>query len=179
MENKGPPLVLTGPTERALDLATRIGIPEYIVRDGGHANGTRLRDYCPFSTDDGDRTALLVECGQREHPDSARVAIDVSIKFLACLDLISPDTQSKLSARKSTPIQRIVNVTHAVTAASDNFVFPDHVDGFQVIHQAGTIIAHDGDQPVKTPYDNCVLVMPSREATSGETVLRLGRYAQV
>ena len=78
MENTGPPLVLTGLTERAVDLATRIGVPEYIVRDGGHANGTRLRDYGPFSTDDGDRTALLIECGQREHPDSASVAVDVS-----------------------------------------------------------------------------------------------------
>lgn len=179
MENTGPPLVLTGPTELALDLATRIGIPQYIVRDVGHANGTRLRDYGPFSTDDGHRTALLVECGQREHPNSARVAIDVSTKFLACLDLISPDTQSRLSARKCTPIQRIVDVTHAVTAASDKFVFLNDVDGFRVIQHAGTIIARDGDQPVKTPYDNCVLVMPSREATSGQTVLRFGRYAQI
>ena len=182
MENTGPPLVLTGLTERAVDLATRIGVPEYIVRDGGHANGTRLRDYGPFSTDDGDRTALLIECGQREHPDSASVAVDVSVKFLACLDLISPDTRSRLSARKRAPIQRIqriVDVTHAVTASSDKFVFLEDVDGFQVIQRAGTVIARDGDKPVKTPYNNCVLVMPSREATSGQTVLRFGRYARI
>ena len=178
MENTGPPLVLAGLTERALDLAIRMGVHEYIVRDGGHANGTRLRDYGPFSAHDGDHTALLVECGQREHPDSAKVAIDVSVDFLACLDLISEDTRSRLSARNKSPVQRIVDVTHAVTAASDNFVFLNDVDGFQMISQAGTIIACDGDQPVQTPYDNCVLVMPSREAVAGQTAVRFGRYLQ-
>ena len=178
MENTGPPLVLAGLTERALELASRMGIPEYIVRDEGHANGTRLRDYGPFSTDDSNHTALLVECGQREHPDSARVAIDVSVEFLACLDLISADTQSRLSVRKKTPVQRIVDVTHAVTATSDKFVFLNDVDGIQMISRAGTIIACDGDQPVKTPYDNCMLVMPSREAVSGQTAVRFGRYLQ-
>ena len=179
MENTGPPLVLAGLTERALDLAIRIGVPEFIVRDEGHANGTRLRDYGPFSADDGDHTALLVECGQREHPDSARVAIDVSVNFLVSLDLIAQDTQSRLSTRKSAPIQRIVDVTHAVTAASDSFVFLDDVDGFQMIQREGTIIACDGDQPVPTPYDNCVLVMPSREALAGQTAVRFGRYRQI
>jgi hypothetical protein len=36
----------------------------------------------------------------------------------------------------------------------------------------------DGDRVWKTPYDNCVLVMPSTaHVKPGNTMVRLGRYA--
>ena len=42
---------------------------------------------------------------------------------------------------------------------------------------AGTVLGHDDGEPVTTPYDNCVLVMPSinRPLRAGVTVVRLGR----
>jgi hypothetical protein len=46
----------------------------------------------------------------------------------------------------------------------------------QVIEAAGTVIGHDGAAPVSTPYDRCVLVMPSlAHATPGATMVRLAR----
>jgi hypothetical protein len=45
----------------------------------------------------------------------------------------------------------------------------------EVIARAGTVIAHDGAQAVATPYDNCVLIMPSMRLRKGETAVRLGR----
>jgi hypothetical protein len=45
-----------------------------------------------------------------------------------------------------------------------------------VIPKVGTVIAHDGSREVRTPYDNCVLVMPTRRITKGQTAVRLGRY---
>ena len=34
---------------------------------------------------------------------------------------------------------------------------------------------YDGDKPVVTPHDNCVLIMPSRRLHKGGTAVRLGR----
>jgi len=46
-----------------------------------------------------------------------------------------------------------------------------------VIAKAGTVLGHDDGEPVTTPYDDCVLVMPSssRPLRPGVTVVRLGR----
>ncbi len=48
-----------------------------------------------------------------------------------------------------------------------------------MIAKAGTVLGHDDGEPVTTPYDNCVLVMPSsnRPLRPGVTVVRLGRLA--
>ena len=48
---------------------------------------------------------------------------------------------------------------------------------FLVIEKAGTVIATDGDKVWRTPYDACVLVMPSTaHVKPGNTMVRLGRY---
>ena len=36
-------------------------------------------------------------------------------------------------------------------------------------------MAHDGDRPIATPYDDCVLVMPAEGCQPGQTAVRLGR----
>jgi hypothetical protein len=68
-------------------------------------------------------------------------------------------------------------VTEAVVARSNDLKFPYLYKGLEVIAQAGTVIATDGDKVWKTPYDDCVMVMPSlAHVKPGTTVLRLGRY---
>ena len=54
------------------------------------------------------------------------------------------------------------------------FVAP--VQGLHVIRKRGTVIARDGEREVVTPYDDCVLIMPTRKPKRGETAVRLGRY---
>jgi hypothetical protein len=42
--------------------------------------------------------------------------------------------------------------------------------------KAGAVIGWNEGEPVVTPYDNCVLVMPSlRQLRPGVTVVRLGQ----
>ena len=44
--------------------------------------------------------------------------------------------------------------------------------------QAGTVIGDNDGEAVVTPYDDCVLVMPSvRQALAGVTVVRFARSA--
>jgi hypothetical protein len=74
------------------------------------------------------------------------------------------------------PPQRIVEVTSTVTIVSDAFRFTQPVHGLQVIRRAGTAYAMDGDTEIRTPHDDCVLIMPTRKPKRGETAVRLGRF---
>jgi hypothetical protein len=75
--------------------------------------------------------------------------------------------------------QRVVRVTEPVTAKSSGFRFARPWKGLEVIEKAGTVVASDGDHVWRTPYDDCVLVMPSTaHVKPGNTMVRLGRYDQ-
>jgi hypothetical protein len=63
-----------------------------------------------------------------------------------------------------------------VTIATDAFEFARPVEGLDVIAKAETLLARDGDNEVRTPYANSVLVMPTRRPKKGETAVRIGRY---
>lgn len=69
-----------------------------------------------------------------------------------------------------------ITVTDRVVAKSMDFAFVHDFQGGETIARAGTAIAHDAGEPVVTPYDDCVLVMPSvRQLRPGVTTVRLGR----
>ena len=72
--------------------------------------------------------------------------------------------------------QRLIRVTDAVIASSPAFRFARSFTGLEVVPHRGDVIAWDGDQPVRAPYDNCVLVMPvPNNVKTGLTAVRLGR----
>ena len=72
-----------------------------------------------------------------------------------------------------------ITVTDRVVATSMNFRFVppfDTATGGETIAQAGTVIALAAGREVITPYNNCMLVMPSvRQLRPGVTTVRLGR----
>jgi hypothetical protein len=45
-----------------------------------------------------------------------------------------------------------------------------------MIDRCGTLLARDGDREIRTPYNDCVLIMPARRPKQGETAVRIGRY---
>jgi succinylglutamate desuccinylase len=175
MQHATPALMLTGLLERSLELAQRVGAPRTIVRDAGHAGGRRMRDYGGFGDPASAKTALLIECGQHWERASADVAHDVTWRFLAETGVLSPAETERQRARPPVE-QRVVTVTQAVTIETDRFEFAQDYRGLEVIPKLGTVIAHDGSREIRTPYDNCVLVMPTRRITKGQTAVRLGRY---
>jgi len=143
--------------------------------DRGHAAGPRLRDYGAFADPASPKTALLVECGQHWEKGAAEVAIATSYRFLAACGLLDPNTYRAV-LDFAAPSQRVIDVTEAVTVTSDDFRFTVPYRGLEVIPKAGTEIARDGGRAVVTPYDDCVLVMPSMRLGRGQTAVRLGRY---
>ena len=63
-----------------------------------------------------------------------------------------------------------------MTIETDDFRFAGEFHGLEVIARAGTVIGTDGDRPIATPYDDCVLIMPSRRLRRGESAVRFGRF---
>lgn len=176
MQHYCPPLMMCGMAPKGRDLAQRMGLPVRLVLDEGHSAGRRMRDYGPFSDPDDPRTALLVECGQHWEASSASVALDCAARFLVTLDMIPENQVTDLMFQGSLPEQQVIEVTEAVTIRSENFNFTEDYTGLEVIREAGTVIGQDGNEPVCTPYDNCVLIMPSRRLRPGQTAVRLGRF---
>ncbi|ANC90788.1 succinylglutamate desuccinylase [Azospirillum humicireducens] len=173
------PLTLCGRTTRGRDLALGLGYPAWVVADGGHAGGKRLIDYGSFAEAEGSRTAILVECGQHWRAETATVALESCLRLLLGLEMTDPDMIGRQGngprLRPRTDPQRVVEVTDAVTAASERFRFTAPFIGMEVIGRAGTVIGWDDGRAILTPYDDCVLIMPARRVKSGQTAVRLGR----
>ena len=175
MHTPGPALGLCGPTRGGLDFACRLGVPEHIVIDAGHSAGRRLRDFAGFGKESSPCQALLVECGY--HFDEAAVAVAhrASRRFLDMTG-VCPD----LSPSAPFATAKVVRIVEAVTIRSDTFHFTQEWESMQTVPHAGTVIALDGDIPVATPCDNCVLVMPAplRYQLPGMTAVRLGIWEE-
>jgi len=177
MQDEAPPLMLAGTRDKSLRLAAAVGAPQTIVRDPGHRAGVRLRDYAAFDDPDSPRTALLAECGQHWRPSSVDVALEVAVRFLVQAGTIAADqSASILGAAQEPEPQRVIEVTDAVTIQSADFAFVREFSGLDVVEAAGTEIARESGRVIRTPYDQCVLIMPSRRVQPGQTAVRLGRY---
>ena len=171
------PLMLSGPLDKGVALARKIGTPVDIVRDAGHAAGMRMRDYGGFGDPKSPKNALLIETGQHWRASSVVVAKDVTARFLVETGVVEAG-DLPADWRQPTPNkQRVVEVTHAIATRRGNFEPARIFEGQELIAKAGTVLGHDDGEPVTTPYDDCVLVMPSssRPLRPGVTVVRLGR----
>jgi predicted deacylase len=175
MQHATPPLVLCGVTERGRQLAQAVGVPEWIVSDSGHASGRRLLDYAGFADPAGSKTALLAECGQHWERDAASVAIETTLRFLLATGTIDPDFAAPHLKRVPPPEQKVIEITDAVTMKGSDLVYEADYVGMEIIGRKGTLIARDDSTEIRTPYDNCVLIMPSRRLRRGQTAVRLGR----
>lgn len=177
MQQPSPPLMLAGPLQKGREFAAKVGVPATVVADQGHKAGLRMRDYGGFGDPSSAKNALLVECGQHWEQASRIVAIETMFRFLLATGQASEaDLARHGLALLPVEKQKFVEVTDAVTIATETFSFAQSYMGLESIPQAGTVIAHDGATPITTPYDNCVLIMPTRRLKPGQTAVRLGRY---
>ncbi|TDH59591.1 peptidase M14 [Dankookia rubra] len=171
------PLMLAGRSARAARLARQVGLPPLVVADEGHAAGQRLIDHAPFADPDGTRTALLLEAGP--HWEAATVAmIEVAAARLLRLAGTVAEDDGMLAPPPAAPPApaRLARVTRTVTARTPGFAFLRPFRGGHVVPQRNTLIALDGEDEIRTPHDDCLLVMPSLRAMPGQTAVRLARF---
>ena len=171
------PIMVCGMLDKGAEFARRVGVPADLLIDTGHPAGLRMRDRGGFGDPASPKNALLIEAGQHWEKSSVDVAIDTTLRFLQVTGVVDA-AWAKPRLRLDPPKkQRVVRVTEPVTAASAAFRFTKPWKGLEVIEKAGTVLATDGDKVWRTPYDDCVLVMPSTaHIKPGNTMLRLGRY---
>ena len=182
MHEPGQPLLLTGPHPRNQALAVALGNPVHIVVDAGHKDGVRMRDFGRFGLPDDaspDTRSLLIECGFHGDPASRDVAQDLCLRFLTEAGTLDAGALARALPgwrQPDAPRQWALDVTGPVVARSPGFRFTEPFQGLEVIARAGTVIGDNDGEPVTTPYDDCVLVMPSvRQARAGVTVVRYAR----
>jgi succinylglutamate desuccinylase len=165
------PLFLAGPGVGARDLGRSLGAPALVVCDEGHAAGMRLIDHAQFRA--GAR-ALLVEAGPHWQPETLEQMEDTAARLLRRLGMAEDD--AKLPPEDKLPPGRVARVTRTVTAQTSEFAFLRSFRGGEVIARRNTVIALDGEQELRTPHDDCLLVMPSPRAMRGHTAVRLARF---
>jgi predicted deacylase len=176
MHEPAPPLLVTGLLPRNVAFAQALGSGVQAIIDSGHADGVRLRDHGTFADPAGNRIALLLEAGQHWQASSLQVSRNVFMRFLVAAGALSRGQVPADWCLPDAPAAQAVEVTHRVVAQSMDFAFTNPFTGGETIATAGTVIAHDAGQPICTPYDHCVLVMPSvRQLRPGVTTVRLGR----
>lgn len=176
MQTPSPALMLSGPLLKGREFARAVGVPGYVVADEGHKAGRRMRDYGDFATPGNAKNALLVECGQHWAAGSRAVAIETMLRFLKAVGQADDALLARhgITPQPATP-QSFVEVTDALTIETDDFRFLGDFLGLECIPEAGTAIAQDGPVTLRTPYDDCVLIMPTKRLKPGQTAVRLGR----
>ncbi len=171
------PIMVCGMIEKGVAFARRIGMPSELLLDTGHPAGLRMRDRGGFGDPASPRCAALIECGQHWEASSVEVAMDTTLRFLRVTGAVEA---SWIDAQLRLPLpaaQHVIRVTQAVVAKSMDFRFASPWRGLEIVPERGTPIALDGKTVWRTPYDDCVLVMPSlRHLRPGNTMVRLGRY---
>ncbi|MBO1358834.1 succinylglutamate desuccinylase/aspartoacylase family protein [Acetobacter sacchari] len=162
------PLVLSGPSEAGCALAREIGTPPLIVSDSGHAGGPRLIDYERFVTPATGARACLLEAGQHWAEATLALTRKAVSRFLGACDVLG-----SVEATGTHP--RVAEVTECVTARTTSLTFLRNFRGGEIIPRQGTVIALDGPEEIRTPYDDCMLIMPNHRAARGHTAVRLAR----
>jgi predicted deacylase len=161
------PLILAGDTPEARALGLRLGSPGLVVADQGHSTGRRLIDCAAFARPG--RAALLVEGGQHWQPETPLV-------LEACATALLRETGLLPAAAPAPAPGRLAEVTRTVIAATHGFAFVRDFRGGDIIPARNTLLALDGDQEIRTPHDDCLLVMPTPRALRGHTAVRLARF---
>ena len=176
MHDPHGPVMISGPLDKGIEFAKRVGVPEFVVADVGHANGTRMRDYGGFGKPQSHKAALLVECGQHWERASERLAWQTTWRFLQALAVVDQELAAAQIDGAPAPEQKVVRVTDALIAASLDYKFAEGLKGLSIVPRRGDLIARDAGKPVVAPYDNCVLIMPTLlHVKPGLTAVRIGR----
>jgi predicted deacylase len=166
------PLILCGSTDRGRALAHGLGWPPIVVSDSGHANGPRMIDYVRCTG--AEAIAVLVEAGQHWRPETVETATASVSGLLWHLGLV--DDTSNVPPPPPRGPGRFAVVTDVVTVRTSSFSFVRAWYGGEVVPRRNTVIAVDGMIEIKTPYDDCLLVMPSLRPGRGHTAVRLAKF---
>ncbi len=173
------PIMVCGTSVKSVNFAREIGVPGDLLTDTGHPAGLRMIERGGFGDLASPRKAVLIECGQHWEKSSEVVAKDTLLRFLRVCGIMNTswlEEQLTALAHAAPEQQQWIQVTEPVVAKTMEFRFEKQWRGLEMIEKAGTVVARDGETVWLTPYDRCVMVMPSMaHLKPGTTMVRLGQ----
>lgn len=162
-------LILASDSKASISLGLALGTPRLTVADPGHDAGRRLVDHARFTAPDSAAAAVLVEAGQHWEGATVTSMTQTARRALGLYGNVGPAP----APLPEPPL--FARVTETVTACSHHFMFAREFRGGEIIPQAGTVIAQDGAKEIRTPHNDCILIMPTPVAPRGHTAVRLAR----
>ena len=178
MGTRHEPVTLCYGLQKERDLARKVGYPAAIACGPVFAPGKRIIEYTPFNDTSNGHAALLVECGQHWEKSAGDVALDTALYFLKALDVVDADFAQQHLTVKQPPRQRMMDVTDGIAAQTDSFRFAENFIGFEHFPRAGALVATDDGREIRTPYDDCILLMPNHRARKGQRAVRFTRLVE-
>ena len=174
MQKPCVPLMMAGMLYKGIDFARNVGMRMPIISDSGHNEGMRMRDYFGFSNKESKKNALLVECGQHWAKSSEIVAIETMIRFLRTTSIMDENfADDFIYKNKALNFQNdVYKVGKIITIKSENFKFDQDWQGFETLKK-GVLIGKDDNEEVYAPYEETILIMPSKRLFPGKTAVRL------
>lgn len=169
------PLFIVPPRERSAHLASALaggdGMPRTVLTDLGHFGGSRMIEHAHFLSHGGTGRSCLLEAGPHWHSDTVGVMERVIDRLLESAEAVHLVGQSPFSIAEA----EMAVVTDNVIARTDDFRFVQPWHGGTIIPEAGTLLAHDGQDMIYAPYDDCILIMPNLAPRRGQLAVRLAR----
>ncbi len=174
MQKPCVPLMMAGMLKKGINFARDVGMQMPIISDSGHNEGMRMRDYFGFSNKESQKNALLVECGQHWAKSSEIVAIETMIRFLRTTSIMDENfADDFIYKNKALNFQNdVYKVGEIITIKSENFKFDQDWQGFETLKK-GVLIGKDDDEEVYAPFEETILIMPSKRLFPGKTAVRL------
>ena len=174
MQKPCVPLMMAGMLNKGIDLALDVGMRMPTISDSGHNEGMRMRDYLGFSNIESQKNALLVECGQHWAKSSEIVAIETMIRFLRTTSIMDKNFADDFIYHNQTlDFQNdVCKVGKIITIKSENFKFDQDWQGFETLKK-GVLIGKDDQEDIRAPYEETILIMPSKRLFPGKTAVRL------
>ena len=154
--------------ERNAAVAVSIGRPSvHMVMPGGLGSGTPIIQYGRHGEASGQGVALVAECGQHFLRSTSDLAVEVALDFVAHFGLIERAVPSQGPQRRFELLQTLLVKT-------PEFAFTRPVIGFES-YAKGELIATDGGEEIRSPCENCTILMPTRKPVLGREAVYLTR----
>jgi len=166
--------MMAGMLDKGITLAKNLNYEIKVITDTGHKEGMRMRDYGDFSNPESKKNALLVECGQHWEKSSEVVAIETLIKFLRHTGVMDNNFGEDIISNEIVSSNQIevFKVGEIVTIKTNNFKFEKNWQGFDKLTK-DSVIGKDGDEIIYAPFEETILIMPTKRLFPGKTAVRL------
>ncbi len=147
------PFFVIAEMEKTRALADRMGLPgAQQLMPGGWGEGRHLVDYGRFADPGDPATAVTVECGRHDDEQAGEVACEAALHFLAVAGALPAE---HAAPEPAATIERFRTGPPCI-ARTGRFELTLPLSGFVPVAE-GEVVALDGGEPVRAPFDGCVL----------------------